>query len=246
MRKITLFAFFTALCTVIGLCGCVIVNFTDRNVVRGRGDRELYEIRTGQFSSISVEGNTEIHYYAAERDYITLEIQPNLRDYYVVEVINGNLTIRPTRRLDFNSSRTPVLTVSSPVLEQLTISGACTFTAHDIISADTFTLRISGAGEGRAQLDVERFFANISGTGSFDLSGRADTVDLRLSGTGDLDALSLQSREGAVRLSGTGRVGISSYEHLTIVASGTGSIEYRGSPNMNLSNSGIVSIRQVD
>ena len=246
MKKLTMVAFFTALCTTIGLCGCVIVHFTDRNAVRGRGDPERYEIRTGQFSSISVEGHTDIHYYSAAHDYVTLEVQPNLQEYIVVEVIDGNLTIRPTRRIDFAASKPAILTVSTPVLEQLIVSGACTFTAHDTISADSFTLRVSGAGEGRAQLDVENLYVNISGAGSFDLSGRADIAELRLSGAGDLDALSLQSREAIIRLSGVGSVGIGSSENLTIVASGTGSVEYRGSPNVNLSNSGMVSVRRVD
>ena len=49
MKRITRFAFFLMLCIAlisIGLSGCVIVHFTDRNTVRGRGDRDNFEIST--------------------------------------------------------------------------------------------------------------------------------------------------------------------------------------------------------
>ena len=188
----------------------------------------------------------EIQYYAAERDYVKLEVQSNLRDYIVVEVVNDELVLRTTRRINFNLSKPVILTVSTPVLEGLSISGTCTFTAFDTINADSFSLRVSGAGEGRAQLDVESLSVNISGVGSFDLSGRADIADLRLSGTGNVRALPLQSREAVIRLSGTGSVGISCSESLSVIASGAGSVEYRGSPSLNLDNSGMVSVRRVD
>jgi len=238
-----------ALCALLVLCfsGCVVVNFMDAGSVLGKGDPEKYDINAGNYNGIIVEGNCEIQYYAAPSNTVTLEVQSNLREYFVVEVKNGELIVSTTKRISYNSGKAPVLTVSTPVLNSLTIAGICTYKANDKIKADTFNLEISGAGSGKAELDVTSLKANMQGAGSFELSGRADNAEIELSGAGELKAFSLQIREAFVNLSGTGTIRINCYEKLSVEASGGGTVEYRGSPNLSLNKrSGAVSIIKVD
>ena len=238
---------FAALLTVtLSLCGCVIVNFSGFNAVNGRGDPESFEFRVDEFNRVRVDGHIEIHHYAAASDTVKLEIQPNLLEHFIVEVKDDELVVRSTRNINFNSSKRPVLTVSAPVLEGLTITGAFDFTAHDKINSDSLRLNLSGAGTGRAEVDVGSLSVNVIGASNFVLSGLADTADIVLSGASDLDALTLQTREAAIRLSGASSAGISSSESLMVNASGAGSVTYRGSPSLNLNTSGPVSVRKVE
>ena len=178
----------------LGLSGCVIVNPTDFNTVSGKGNPEKYVLRVGEYNGIRIEAYCEILYYSAANDTVILEVQPNLRDYFVVEVIDNELIVRTTRRISYGSGKTPVLTVSTPVLNRLDIEGAATFTAYDKISGDSFTLGLTGAGKSKAEVDVGNLHVYISGAGNLELSGLADIVKLDLSGAGELNALSLQSR----------------------------------------------------
>jgi hypothetical protein len=235
------------LCIVFILCfsGCVVVNFTDAGSVSGKGVPEKYDINVGEYNEIKIEGNCEIQYYAAPSNTVTLEVQPNLREYFVVKVENGELIIRITKRISY-SNKPPVLTVSTPTLNSLSIEGICTFNANDKIKADTFNLEINGAGSGKAELDVNCLKANMSGAGSFELSGKADNAEIELSGAGELKAFLLQIREASVDFSGAGAIRISCSEKLQIDASGAGTVEYRGSPSLSLNTSGPVSIRKAD
>jgi len=254
MRKNILFV----LCTVFVLCfyGCVLINFSNENraasgsgSVSGKGVPEKYEIRVGEYNRIKVEGgNCEIQYYSAPSNTVTLEVQPNLREYFVVEVKNSELIVRTTKRINTysNKSFTPVITVSTPVLNGLTITGACKLKTNDKIKADTFILEVNGASAGKAELDVKSFKASISGAGSFELSGRADNAEIELSGAGELNAFSLQMREAQVNLSGAGSIKINCSEKLHIKASGASEVEYMGSPNISLNTSGAVSIKKVN
>jgi len=226
--------------------GCVVMNISDSSTVTGRGNPEKYEFQVGQYNGIKVDGFYNIHYHAAPSDIVTLEIQPNLLEYFVVEVRDGDLVVRSTRRINFGSRRGPVLTVSTPVLNRLTIDGASTFTAHDKITSDSLTLVLRGAGSGTAELDVENLSANISGAGKIELSGRAATADLNLAGAGDLNALSLQTQDATINLSGAGSIRVNSSDSLSINANGAGSVLYRGSPRISQNTSGVVSIRQVN
>ena len=237
------------LCVLFVLCfsGCVVVSisYSTEKAVSGKGSPGKYEIYTGEYSGIKVEGLCEIRYFAAPSNTVTLEIQPNLREYYVVEVQNGELIVRSTRKINY-SSRSPVLTVSTPVLNSLTIGGMCTFKTNDKIKGDAFNLDIRGAGDGNAEFDVNSLKASMAGAGSFEFSGKADIAEIDMSGTGKLNAISLQTREASVNLSGAGTIRINSSEKLSIKASGVGTVEYKGSPNLSLNTGGVVSIRQVD
>jgi hypothetical protein len=169
----------------------------------------------------------------------------NLLDYIVVEESGGVLTVRSTRSINV-SNNPPVLTVSSPELKNVSLAGAGVFTANDTIVTEGFTLRLDGAGTGKANLDVDSLSVHMAGAGSFDLSGRADTADFRLAGAGEINALSLQTRDATVNLAGVGAVKLSCSDNLSIIAGGVGTVEYRGSPSIDISRGGLVSVRRVD
>jgi hypothetical protein len=238
------------LCPVIVLCfsGCVVTSFTEAGTVFGKGDPEKYDLKAGEYSKIKVDGRCDIQYYAAPSDTVTLEVQPNLREYFVTEVINNELIIRTTRKINFRSKKTlsPVLTVYAPALNSLKIAGMCTFKANDKITADSFYLEISGAGDGKIELDVNSLKASMSGAGRFEISGKADNAEIAMSGAGELNAFSLQTRDASVNLSGVGTIKINSSEKLYVKASGAGKVEYKGSPALSLNTSGAVNIKKAD
>ena len=248
MKRILPLALCAALLTLC-LSGCVVIDvgsLYEGTGVTGKGNLERYDIAVDEFSAIKVRGYCDIRYYAGSSDAVTLEIQSNLREHYVVEVVAGELIIRTTSRINYNTGKTPILTVSAPTLTRLALEGAGAFTAYDPIVADSFALDISGAGTGKAELEVGRVTVDMSGAGSFTLSGTADAADFSMSGVGELDAMPLQTREAKVSLAGMGSVKLSCSESLRINADGMGSIQYKGSPSVDIHRSGMVGITRVD
>jgi len=234
--------------TFIVFCfsGCIIVGLTDSRSVTARGNHETYVLNVSPFNAIKVEGHFLIRHYASHSDTVTLAVQSNVREHIIIEVINGELIARTTRRLSFGSNRAPVLTVSTPVLNRVTILGAGDFIMNDKIIADSLDIIIAGASDGKITLDVNRLSVDISGAGDVELSGNANTANFNLLGAGDIKALELQTVDTTIRLSGAGTVSISCSENLQIIASGAGNVRYRGSPRINQSTTGPVSIRQVN
>jgi len=255
MKRINSPVFLTAIAAfliVIGLSGCVIISFDDLNSVTAKGDPENYEFKVGEYNAIKAEGFCDIRYYngrsaaGASPGTVILSLPPNVREYYRVEVINGELVVSTTKRISYHSNNSPVLTVSTPVLNRLVIDGAGAFTAYDKITASSLTIIIRGAGSSKAELEVDSLYAELSGAGNMELSGRADTVDINISGIGELDALALETRETVINLSGTGHVGVNCSQNLRINADGMGAIEYRGAPNISINKTGMVSIKQLN
>lgn len=238
---------------IIPMMGCVSVSFGGVNSglgagVTGRGSLEIFSFENmGEIREIRVSILCNIEHFTTPSDIVTLEIQPNLIDYITVTESNGILEVRSNRSINWSSgSNIPILTIGSDVLSRVVLTGAGTFTAHDIIEVDTFDIEISGAANGQADLNVNSVNVRISGAGDVRLSGRADRADLTLAGAGRLEALELQTAVAFVNLAGAGTVRLSCSEHLTIVADGVGTVEYRGSPRRDISRSGLVSIRNID
>jgi len=229
---------------MVMLAGCVTVNYGGSGV-RGRGNKETYTFNVGEITEIKTALLLDIDYYSASSDIVTLEIQPNLRDYVIVEESGGVLTVRTTRNINVSSGEVPLLKVSTPALKSLSFAGAGSFTARDKIIADEFSLRMDGAGSGKAELDVDKLTVDIAGAGSFQLSGRADDASFGMAGAGSIEALSLQTKNSTVDLAGVGTVRLSCSDNLKVIAAGMGTVEYIGSPAIDTYRGGLVTVRNV-
>ncbi|MCL2006961.1 MAG: DUF2807 domain-containing protein [Treponema sp.] len=235
-----------AIFVIISLGGCVITNFSDSTTVAGTGVVQTFEYPVSAYSRVRAEGLVDIHYRSAPSNIVRLDVQPNLHEYFEVRVIDGELIVGIRRGINIRPTTRPVLTISTPNLEAVIMRGSNNFTAHDRIRGNTFTISQTGSGGATADLDVQSLEASLSGSGDFSFSGRSDRVSLTITGSGSIDALSVETREATVRLSGSGRLGVNSSETLSINASGSGTVSYRGSPRLSLSNTGSVRINNVE
>ena len=214
--------------------------------VTGRGAMETYSFNVGELTDVRVELLCDIVYSSAPSAGVTLEIQPNLMRYLSVEESGGVLTVRSTRNIRWSSNaNTPVLTVSAPSLNSVSHAGAGSFRTVDPIVADSFSLSISGAANSRAVLDVNSLYVSLAGTGTLDLSGRADETHVGIAGAGKLNALDLVTRDSMINLAGVGTVRIGCTGNLSVSAGGVGTVEYRGSPRVDVSRGGLVTVRSV-
>ena len=74
------------------------------------------------------------------------------------------------------------------------------------------------------------FAAALDGTGAFSATGQAESLDVRLSGTGAAELGGLSSAAARVLLSGTGDVHVTATRSLDARVSGTGNVLYSGNP----------------
>jgi len=247
MKKFNSIAFIVFVSLILLLSSCVFVNFPGFNTVEGRGEPLNYEISVGHFSGINVEGNAEIHYYYAPvfNNTVDLLVYPNLLEYYELEVINDILHIRNTRRISSSRVQAKVF-IHSPVLNSINLSGVGNFITHDVIRGEQFSLVLSGAGTVYSEFDLEHLELRMSGAGNIELKGSVENASFVISGAGDFNALSLETKNTTIRLSGAASASVTSTESLKIDASGVGSIIYGGSPTLDFNSSGMVTLRRAN
>ena len=106
------------------------------------------------------------------------------------------------------------------------------------------SLSVSGVASIHAtKIAAKAFDVAISGTGSMDLSGTADTLHVSVTGTGQLNAKDLTTRMTALDVAGAGEATIRATKQVDATVSGAGDITILGNPaTVNKHVSGVASI----
>ena len=224
--------------------GCVTVNFgAGGNMVLGKGDLKSTEYNVGAYTAVDIRTGMELIYSEEVSDKVVIEIQENLIEYLDVRVENGVLIVDTKNPIN-TGSKDPKIYISNPDLSKISVSGFIIMSDCDKISGESFVLEVFGAAEIEAEFDVDELHINGSGAVNMDLSGRADTADINISGAGAIEAMELQTKSAFVAISGTGDVEISCSDNLDVDISGAGSVVYRGDPKVTQNTGGIATIKK--
>lgn len=112
-------------------------------------------------------------------------------------------------------------------------------TLRVLTSADVpqFEARLIGNGRLSVRgIDAEKIKASvIAGHGSIALSGKALKATYSLAGSGTIEADALQTNEASIRMAGTGSIGVNAAKKLSISGAGSGTIFFRGAPEIKKS-----------
>lgn len=151
----------------------------------------------------------------------------------VDELHSGNLTLSL-------SGSGEIIYNESAECENLTmdISGSGNINAPYVKSGQT-NIDIDGSGVCTVDsISLEKLDIDIDGSGGINLSGLCDYVDLRIEGTGKLEASDLFTKRYDIRVNGSGCAYINVSNELNIIVNGSGNIYYLGYPKITMTGSG--------
>jgi Putative auto-transporter adhesin, head GIN domain len=193
--------------------------------VEGSGNVITESREVSGFNEIVLGGTGRVVVDVTGNESLIIEAEDNIMPLLETRVSNGRL------RLNTSGSISPtveiVYIITAATLDGLVISGSGIVEATAIDGTD-FRVDISGSGD----VDVE-------GT----LSGR---LSVSISGSGEFDGESLIAPEGQVDVSGSGNAVVNVTDALEVSVSGSGDVEYLGSPprvDSDVSGSGAVTQR---
>jgi len=219
--------FRASLIAVLGIA-CVVTGCDGLGsgpAVRGSGVLASESRDVSGFSQVRVDGSGDVVIDQTGTESVSVEAESNLLPLLETRVSNGVLHVGPKPNVNIHPTK--------PVRFLVTVKNLT-------------GVGISGSGSVRATaIDTDKLTADISGSGSATLAGRADDVVLRVSGSGSYDASRLQSRNVKVDISGSGDAEVNANNHLDASISGSGSVHYSGRPQVtqHVSGSGSIASR---
>lgn len=191
------------------------------------------------FSSVAFGVSGEIIIKQGAQFSVTLEGDQKLLDAITTKVSNGKLLIR---KPDWRKARNKKLRayVTMPEIDGLSMSGSGHLKNEGALNCDYLKISVSGSGSVRLnELTADEVSISISGSGSFYAEGPgADLTDIGISGSGSVSAENFLLNEADVLISGSGRCKVWVEDALVARISGSGSLYYKGDPNIDAKSSG--------
>lgn len=184
----------------------------------------------GSFTQIENNGSWDVEITKGSKDEVRLESSGFDLSKVITEVDGDKLKIRLERGNYKNVNIKVYVTVRE--LESVGNGGSGDMLINSDFGADEFSIGLSGSGSITTQkINAGKLNVGMSGSGKVILEGgQADYANIGQSGSGDFDGLNFTAESVKIGKSGSGTTSISVIESLTVGASGSGNVYYRGNP----------------
>lgn len=209
--------------------------------LRGSGEMTSETRDVSAFTEVVLEGSGTVSIEVTGTESLTIEAEENLMSRLTSDVSGGRLVLGS--RGAINPTREIIYTITVSRLDGVEITGSGEIATQDI-TASRFTAEISGSGSMLLTgLQLELLDASIRGSGDIVVAGLTDDLDVTIPGSGSFRGEDLETATATVSLQGSGEALVNVSEMLDASVTGSGRIEYLGSPQVISSITGSGSIR---
>jgi hypothetical protein len=210
----------------------------DPNRITGNGNMVTVDRPMEPFEKIQVVGSASMRYHLSPEYRVSITVDSNIVEYVETESINNKLKIEMSETWKSYSFKKLIVDIYCRAINDVLITGSGSLELVDKLETSSLRMNIAGAGGIDGSIDCNTLDIHVSGSGDISLKGNVDNGYIAIIGSGDFRGEELKMNEATLILSGTGRMNGWVENDLTIVNSGTGSITYRGNPLTDISNSG--------
>jgi len=225
------------------LVACVVLLVSFSLAAPGFASDLISEIRDVKgFHSVKISGSGTLYITQGGPVGLRIESTRKILDSLETFVVEGTRVIK--RKPVFLPPRGALnVYVQMEQVRKLATSGSCEIKGLNTIKADNLEIETSGSGDVDLSLAVGFLKAKGSGSSDFKLRGIADIHEFEVSGSGDLKAFDLASKNVKIRISGSGQASVSVSDTLYVQLSGSGRVSYKGNPRtmtQQISGSGTI------
>ena len=208
----------------------LVVHLSSFAQKRVQEEREVQD-----FTMINIGGAFNVFLTQGNSHSVVVEAPEDLMDMVITEVRGKELKVYNRRNIN-NSGRIHVY-IEFRELKELDISGASNVEGETVIKAETFELKVSGAGNTYLDLEVDRLTTDVSGAGNVELNGKAGSHNVKISGAGNFVAYGFKCDKLSIEANGAAHAKVYAVNEIEAYAKGASSITYKGNPEKVMVNS---------
>src|SRR5919202_958624 len=207
-------------------------NMSDLTAILGSGNVVSESRNVSGFTKVALESIGDLAIQQTGSESLTIEAEDNIIPKLKTEVKDNRLTISIEPNTSIQATKPISYKLSVKDLNALELSGSGSIDAENI---NTNNLAVTNRGSGDVaanDVDIKDLKIAQRGSGEVKMSGKADTQDVNISGSGSYQAENLQSKEAKIVANGSGEATINTSDKLDVRINGSGSVEYSGNPNI--------------
>jgi len=191
------------------------------------------------FRKVEVSGAIDVYVKQDSVTSVKVETDDNLLQYVVVHTSGSTLEIYTERGFNLRPTSKIKVFVSNPTFDGFEVQGASkVISENEITASDRISLSVSGASEGRLQLNTPKVIVEATGASNANISGRAKDLEASASGASHIRGYDLLTENTVVDLSGASHADVSASVSLAGEASGASHVNYKGNIGHNVRTSG--------
>jgi len=240
MKNVFLFS----LVIIVFASGCR--EMTGRRV-RGSGEIKTEARTVSTFNSIDVSGAIDVYVKQDSVSSVKVVADDNILEYIEVHTEGSSLEIYTEGNVRLRPSEKIKVYVSNPQYKEFQVSGASSIRGENqVTSTGSVHIGISGAGEGKLEIDAPKVSIDLSGASSVSVRGRTKDFEAGASGASKIRCFDLLTENTNVDVSGASHAEVYASVSLAGEASGASSVDHKGSATVNVNRSGASSVNKKD
>ena len=237
--------------------------------IKGNGTSITRSVQLDSFNSIDLETSAIVYIKEGEQNATISGDEVIVESILESSTLEGEQwNIKNNRCVKGNKNETTVITITLPYISRLNLSGSGSVQMLEYFyNVNNLNANVSGSGNmillldsvgslnsvvsGSGNLDVSCAYSEInnltvSGSGKVYMKGTGKDEEIRISGSGKVNAYNFVCKEAEVDVSGSGSAMISVLEYLNVNISGSGKVKYIGEPSIDVSISGSGSLENAN
>ena len=234
---------------IISLCLVFLAGCSEMNIVKGEGEIQSKAFDFDGFDTVEISNAFNYSIEQSQSYSVKVSAYENIFTYLDIRESTGKLIVQ-MKPGSYSNSR-PEITISMPLLKELSVSGNSRGRIGKFITDKDFKAVISGASQltldmesRNIDLEVSGFSKlagtikgldtriNISGASQGELKGSSASTNIEISGASRASMDDLQMANADADISGASQATIFTNGTLNAEVSGASTLEYKGNPTL--------------
>lgn len=235
------------LASVILFSNCNNYKIVNMNTIKGSGKITEKTFPINDISMLESPSIYNIYIKQGETEELKLETDDNMIDFFKYDIEGKSLTL--THKSGNFSPTKANIYITLKNIQNIINSGSGNIYIEKFSLSSVLTCKNAGSGNVSTTnlLSSDELIIKNAGSGNINLNGKAKSLDLLNTGSGNINAFELISDFVKLKNTGTGNFKIYCNKELSIVNTGTGNIKYKGDAIIKeITSSGIGNISKAE
>ncbi|MBH2005315.1 MAG: DUF2807 domain-containing protein [Sphingobacteriia bacterium] len=198
--------------------------------VTGNGNLKKETRSVANFSAVASAGSMNVQLIYGKPGSVTVEAEENLLEYIETKVENNTLKIGTRNYVSIRTNKKITVYVTMARLEGVSVAGSGNIDGSGDFGNEGKTwFRIAGSGNINLSFDrIKQAEIGIAGSGKVILKGKAEQVNVNISGSGNVECTELVADRVKVNVTGSGNTRVHADQSLEVSVLGSGDVYYKG------------------
>ena len=208
---------------------------------RNDEDWETKTYDLGDFTEIFLKGGYKVYLSQGDKNSLTVKASDiDVFDYLKVRNESESLQLKIDRK-HFDFERI-TLYITFKNIEKINIEGGVKLETKGYLDLNDFSLYVKGGAKIELNLKADDVRVISEGGVLFEFDGVAESLDVKVSGAGHVDASELKAKNVTIKIEGVGTGSVYATETLNAAIEGVGKVKYRGDPKVTKNIEGLGSV----